>query len=769
MSNYQGESGVIDRGNNGNGGVKILSAEEQKLLEKAVKNGDRDKYIEILQIKIIEDPHEDLSGVLYPIGKEPENLKSRLDTLLAKIDAAYPFKIVFNLSKDHKKWGETLTDLYRKLGYPSGRALLRAYGYTIAEKIFSGNNDYNKFIDLLKQKYPDGSPFTSLSELQRDCTDLDIRWKSLQNNAPKVFGMGLKEYLCSIGILGDNAHVKSSSDWENIEKAFCELVENLREKYSDNIPRTYEQLIKENPGIEDKKILDYIRLKLCTTPARYFKEQGFIGTKDISTDEAKKYVDDIFAELNKKTIYSRPKSLSDLFAQNSDISEKIFRKYFEIAYPKCQLKDFLKERNLLRPNVDELYERIIVDLRLDYQQSGRKFVITEKAVKENFGISKREFYYIIFPGRECDYYRDTRNFNELGVYCELLDEFDRDELFGDVMSSLYQDIENGKSFTSVEDALSDFSEDVVSDFEFYIRLNKRCSVEAFLESAGIIADSRYFINVNLDSLQGKGCLVVVDYDDYRKRISSILKRHGASIKRTLSKNVEYVITWYSNIEQIKESEDDVLLQSLKRLEESGSPQFVLARQIDVKEDIRIFNQYKHESPQEKLQRAIALYDLCVSKINGMIEKDKTYNHAICSQDARIRGVLSKGRKFEDAYTFFDAVAKCNDTWGDDYTQTAEAYKEKYRVAHTPKDVNSSRFILGGCSLDGIVGVECPVALAVASFIYGSPENSVEIEFTRDKWEYRGDYCSSYFIAFELSKDYPEGRVFKSSQYSYSNM
>lgn len=164
-----------ERHKKGNGGVKILSAEEQKLLEEAIKNGDRDKYIEILQIKIIEDPHEDLSGVLYPIGKEPENLKSRLDTLLSKIDAAYPFKIVFNLQKDQKKRAETLTDLYRKLGYPSGRALLRAYGYTIAEKIFSGNNDYKKFIDLLKQKYPDGSTFKSVSEIAEACPELDIK------------------------------------------------------------------------------------------------------------------------------------------------------------------------------------------------------------------------------------------------------------------------------------------------------------------------------------------------------------------------------------------------------------------------------------------------------------------------------------------------------------------------------------------------------------------------------------------------------------------
>ena len=118
---------------------------------------------------------------------------------------------------------------------------------------------------------------------------------------------------------------------------------------------------------------------------------------------------------------------------------------------------------------------------------------------------------------------------------------------------------------------------------------------------------------------------------------------------------------------------------------------------------------------------------------------------------------------------FDAVAKSNDTLGDDYTQTAEVYKEKYKAAHTPKDVNSSRFILGGCSLDGIVGVECPVALAVASFVYGSPENSVDVEFTRDKWEWRGDYCSSFYVAFELSSSYPEGRVYKSLQHKYSSM
>lgn len=154
-----------------------------------------EQYLEKLGAHIIE-ANDDLSGVLYPIGEEPENLKKRLDTLLKKIDEAYPFKIVYGLAKDHKKWAETLTDLYRKLGYPSGNALLRSYGFTIAEKFRNvKTNNYKQFVELLKQKYPNGSQFSKLSELEKDCADLEIKWKSFKNNSETEFGMGLSEYL----------------------------------------------------------------------------------------------------------------------------------------------------------------------------------------------------------------------------------------------------------------------------------------------------------------------------------------------------------------------------------------------------------------------------------------------------------------------------------------------------------------------------------------------------------------------------------------------
>ena len=69
-------------------------------------------------------------------GEEPENIKKRLTILFEKLDGAYPDKNIVGLRKDHKKWGETVTDLYRKLGYPDSKSFLEAYGYTYLNQTY---------------------------------------------------------------------------------------------------------------------------------------------------------------------------------------------------------------------------------------------------------------------------------------------------------------------------------------------------------------------------------------------------------------------------------------------------------------------------------------------------------------------------------------------------------------------------------------------------------------------------------------------------------
>lgn len=137
---------------------------------------------------------------ITPKGQEAANLKKRMDMLFAKLDEAYPDKIIVSLQKDHKKWAETVRELYRALGYPDGNAFLEAYGYTVQKgKVGRPGNNHMEIIQELQHRYPEGSPYQKVSDLQE--ANGDLKMKKLNNNAQALFGMSLADYLQSIGLL----------------------------------------------------------------------------------------------------------------------------------------------------------------------------------------------------------------------------------------------------------------------------------------------------------------------------------------------------------------------------------------------------------------------------------------------------------------------------------------------------------------------------------------------------------------------------------------
>ena len=854
----------------GPGGVKILSTEEQKLLEDAVKNGDRDKYIEILQIKIIEDPHEDLSGVLYPIGKEPENLKSRLDTLLSKIDAAYPFKIVFGLQKDQKTRAETLTDLYRKLGYPSGRALLRAYGFTIAEKIFSGNNDYNKFIDLLKQKYPDGSTFKSVSEIAEACPELDIKWKSWQNNAIKLYGMSLKDYLGSIGVLKEKIVTSKDTGWVAIEKMVNAMGHTVGCNFSDaEKPETLDQLFDWFTKTNSPAIKTYIKDDLNAVSANSFK-MVFAAINRTPEKVAKEHIDAAFNLIKEKYIsaYALPVNCDEFISDNADLLGDNFEADFALAYPNESVEEFLLRKKLLRPEFDVLRERLKNQLRKMHQKTNVLFDVTAENVKKEFGISLDAFYYLLFPGRDSDYERPFDEF--LKVFCSYTNIGTKSERYKNALSCLskiYDKMQSEnisfESISAVKEAFSDiswekFSFDIKTSCyrknpeqflcesgvwlsgEYYVRptledlQKKRCVLDVANEKLRNIVDSilkiygakvvtddaDYIITddysvgssdsthskiieqsiadthktgkpklilagmldamenislmetgleitgIDLSELSGKGCLIDdCFWDDTKTEIRSILTRYGASIKRTFSKNVDYIVSWEGECFDIR-SYSAEMKSAAKFYAEKGTPHIISGYDLISQSKQLVTEKFNYANKEEKLQYAINLYETCTSKIKAMIDKTGDYDIPICAQDAIVSGVLCESVKLEDAFGFFDVISSRNHSWDGSHNETAQIYKRRYREAFVE---SGKSFRSSYCSLDGVRGYECPVALAVAGFVYGSPENSVDVEFTRDKWEWRGDYRSSFYIAFELSSSYPEGRVYRSLQHEYSNM
>ena len=119
---------------------------------------------------------------------------------MSKLDEAYPDHVLVNLYKDHKNWGETVTELYRTLGYADSVSFLEAYGFkTNLDKGGRPSTlDPEAVIEELKRRYPEGTDMR-MSELLAANKDLPL--KTLSNSATQLLGMSLGKYLKQIGIM----------------------------------------------------------------------------------------------------------------------------------------------------------------------------------------------------------------------------------------------------------------------------------------------------------------------------------------------------------------------------------------------------------------------------------------------------------------------------------------------------------------------------------------------------------------------------------------
>ena len=140
------------------------------------------------------------ADVLYRPGKEPPALRNQIANLFEKLDSAYPGKQISSLQAEHKKWSEKANEIRKLLGYPDSQAFLEAYGYTMVNSKGGRPStvDPEKIIGELKKRYPNGG-CKNVAQLKKENSDLPI--KTLVNNAQKLFGMSLGDYLKEIGVL----------------------------------------------------------------------------------------------------------------------------------------------------------------------------------------------------------------------------------------------------------------------------------------------------------------------------------------------------------------------------------------------------------------------------------------------------------------------------------------------------------------------------------------------------------------------------------------
>ena len=214
--------------------LKSVEIKAESVAETREEQKESSERVDLVEEKIAPMVDRSVStdvpaGVLYQPGFEPEKIKVRLDRLFEKLDSAYPDKVIVGLSKNHKHWSETVTELYRLLGYSDNKSFLNAYGYIISTGV-SGRpaNDPMEVVNELKRRYADGATCTKIAELAAENPDLAPKFKNLGNHADKFFGMTLQKYFVQEGILSGYAGM----EYSRIENKRIEDTEKAREEKS---------------------------------------------------------------------------------------------------------------------------------------------------------------------------------------------------------------------------------------------------------------------------------------------------------------------------------------------------------------------------------------------------------------------------------------------------------------------------------------------------------------------------------------------------------
>ena len=235
---------------------------------------------------------------IIPKGREPANVKKRIDTLFPKLNGAYPDKIIVSLQRDHKKWDETAREISKQLGYENKNDFLTAYGYKI-EKSASGrpSTSNENIIEELKHRYPNGSGFTKTSDLINANPDLKSSFKTLSNNANALFGMSLAEYLKSIGILSlkviiDKDALKREKEIKRLDKykeKINEVVTILKARYSPEkpVPKSVKEIKENNPDLMMENFDSWCKIGYSMSAAAYLESVGILDKEKLRAQKLK--------------------------------------------------------------------------------------------------------------------------------------------------------------------------------------------------------------------------------------------------------------------------------------------------------------------------------------------------------------------------------------------------------------------------------------------------------------------------------------------------
>jgi len=136
-------------------------------------------------------------------GEEPEIIRPRLNGVLRRMEKHYPDRVIGrSIQHDHKSLAQDASALHQWLGYPSVGAMLTAYGFRY--DVSAGGRpatDADGLLAALRAAYAEAEKPQTIAQIMADHPEMAAALKTLQNQAPRRFGMSLRQYLKQEGVL----------------------------------------------------------------------------------------------------------------------------------------------------------------------------------------------------------------------------------------------------------------------------------------------------------------------------------------------------------------------------------------------------------------------------------------------------------------------------------------------------------------------------------------------------------------------------------------
>lgn len=312
---------------------------------------------------------------IIPKGCEPANVKVRMNTLFAKLDDAYPNKVIIGLCTEHKKWDENARELSRLLGYESKNDFLIAYGYEIEAKATGRPQitDADAVIAELKKRYPNGSGYYSLEKILSENSDLRGKIKTLSNTAQKTFGMPLKDYLLAEGILMKRPTKEDALlEYEVLlDKFFLDLGTKLQGL--DYIPNSIDQIKNLFPELDIRQAKQCVRHLYGTQKAmeEILEERGLLEVPANEDAEMHKYIE--ILQERYRGISALPSSLTDLADQNPDVPARKLSKYIREVWGEKKAENYYIKKKIMQGSETDLQEYVYCEIEVQVDGGVKSF------------------------------------------------------------------------------------------------------------------------------------------------------------------------------------------------------------------------------------------------------------------------------------------------------------------------------------------------------------------------------------------------------------